>query len=342
MTASAEPPARQGPIWVVTDGRAGNENPALGLADRVVRRLGSSGPSVTVHRIRLRRFAEALPAPLWPLLGASAEGWPFRGLAEGADLGRQAADPAMRPMLAIGAGRRSAPVVAALGALTGGDVRTIQLLDAKLAPERFDLTIAPKHDGLTGPRRLATIGSLHSVDPAAPPPEDPRLPSGRRPRAALLIGGKSKSASFGAPERDGLLRAIQDLTARGAAIAATASRRTPEADAATLAAATREAGGFFWDGHGDNPYRALLFWADALIVTADSVNMASEACALGKPTFIAPAERLAPKFRAFHRALTDGGHARPLAEGLDLDGWTPTPLDDMTRATEAALAVLGR
>ncbi len=339
MNAAAAAPS--GALWVVTDGRPGNENPALGLAERLAGRMGG-GASIEILRLRLEPWATALPAPVWPLLGVSAAGWPFSGLAEGGALGRRATDPDARPLMAIGAGRRAAPVVAALGKLSAGAIRTVQLLDPKLGPERFDLTIAPRHDGPGGPRRLATVGSLHRIDPETPPAEDPRLPAGGK-RVAFLIGGKSKSASFGEEEAAALLCAIETLAAQGAAIAATASRRTPADAAARIAEAVRVAGGFFWDGSGENPYRATLFWADALIVTADSVNMASEACALGKPVYIAPATRRARKFEAFHAALFAGGHARPLEAGVDLDAdWRPTPLDDMTAATEAALALLAR
>ena len=47
-----------------------------------------------------------------------------------------------------------------------------------------------------------------------------------------------------------------------------------------------EAGGFFWDGTGQNPYGSMLALADAIVVTADSVNMLSEAVATGVPVLV--------------------------------------------------------
>ena len=347
MTSSNLTKSPQRRIWVVTDGRLGNENPARGLAERLARALEAEGQTVNIElkRLRLKGWAALLPAPAWPMLGQSAEGWPFAGLERGAEFGRSATDPKTRPDLVIGAGRRAAPIVAAIGALSNGAVKTTQLLNPKMSANQFDLLIAPKHDGLAGRRSLATIGSLHRIDPDLPPPPDSRLPAGKRPRIGFLIGGKSKSASFGPPEVAALIDAIKSLGALDAAIAATASRRTPPEDTARLQAAVVETGGFFWEGAGENPYLALLFWADALIVTADSVNMASEACALGKPVYIAPAQKLAAKFAAFHQALRAGGHAQPLERGLErgaLTDWRPTPLDDMPAAVEAALALLRR
>ena len=50
-----------------------------------------------------------------------------------------------------------------------------------------------------------------------------------------------------------------------------------------------------WNGPGDgeNPYQGYLAAADRIVVTPDSVNMLSEACAAGKPVFT-----LLPAFRA--------------------------------------------
>ena len=335
-------------LWVVTDGRAGNENPARGLAERLARRLRAEGVAaeVDIHKLRLKRWSTLLPAPLWPAFGARQDGWPFTALAEGGEIGGRAFEQGAAPSLLIGAGRRAAPIVAAIGALSAGAVKTVQLLDPKMNPERFDMIIAPQHDVRPRRRRFVTVGSLHRIDPAAPPAPDARLPQTDAPKVAMLIGGKSKSATFGAEEVDALLRAISALADAGATIAATASRRTPPADAERLRAAVEQAGGFFWDGvAGDNPYLAMLFWADALIVTADSVNMASEACAFGKPVFVAPARRLAPKFRRFHLALQTGGHARLLTGDEDfaaLAEWRPTPLNDMDAATDAASQLLTR
>ena len=45
---------------------------------------------------------------------------------------------------------------------------------------------------------------------------------------------------------------------------------------------------FIWDGAGKNPYFAMLGWADAILVTADSVSMLSDACTTGKPVYLIP------------------------------------------------------
>ena len=68
---------------------------------------------------------------------------------------------------------------------------------------------------------------------------------------------------------------------------------------------------FIWDGSGDNPYFGMLGLADAIIVTADSVTMVSEAAATGKPVHVVALEGGSAKFARFHRAMAEAGITRP-------------------------------
>jgi len=88
---------------------------------------------------------------------------------------------------------------------------------------------------------------------------------------------------------------------------ATASRRTPPALAGALTELVRGSGGFFWDGTGENPYIALLALADAVVVTADSVNMAGEAAATGKPVLLFEPSGGSDKITRFLRQLERAG-----------------------------------
>jgi mitochondrial fission protein ELM1 len=66
----------------------------------------------------------------------------------------------------------------------------------------------------------------------------------------------------------------------------------------------------FWAGpeDGDNPYAGILAWADRIVVTPDSVNMISEACASGKPVHAFATRPIIGKLGEFHRGLVDGGY----------------------------------
>lgn len=353
MSDAVEPGAARR-IWVVTDGRAGNEVPATSLAEALAARRRPRPTGIEIKRIVLRRIAALAPAPVWPLFAAmrdDAGGWPFSALTDG---GAALAPP--WPDLVIGAGRRSAPIVAELRRRSRGAVCAVQILDPKLAPRRFDLVIAPAHDQLVGENVLSLPaalgrgpdqGAARDAGAAAPEgPGDPRLAALARPLIGALIGGPSRAASLERGDIATLGEALLSLGREGCGIAVVGSRRTPDWALAALRERLGQAGAFVWAGEGDNPYRALLSDADALVVTADSVNMTSEAAATGKRVYVAPVSRLAPKLARFQAAMTEGGHVRPLARLLGPGAlarerdWRPTPLDTLSAAVERVAPLL--
>lgn len=58
----------------------------------------------------------------------------------------------------------------------------------------------------------------------------------------------------------------------------------------------------------------MLAWADAVVVTGDSVSMLSEALATAAPVFIADPGGLGPRHRRLHDSLLAAGQARMLAD----------------------------
>ncbi|KAF9332013.1 hypothetical protein BGZ91_011873 [Linnemannia elongata] len=64
-----------------------------------------------------------------------------------------------------------------------------------------------------------------------------------------------------------------------------------------------------------NPYEAMLALADKIVVTADSVAMANEALATGKPVYILGGELARGKLKVFHRYLTDLNMTRAFRPG---------------------------
>ena len=88
--------------------------------------------------------------------------------------------------------------------------------------------------------------------------------------------------------------------------------------------------GEIWDGSGDNPYFAYLAVADALIVTANSVSMVSEAAATGKPVHVVDLPGGDAKFARFHEAMRQAGITRPFAG--EIEDWHIRPPDDTARA----------
>ena len=96
--------------------------------------------------------------------------------------------------------------------------------------------------------------------------------------------------------------------------------------------------GMIWDGNGDNPYFAYLALADALLVTADSVSMISEAAATGKPVHILDLDGGNAKFSRFHAAMRAAGITRPFSGPIE--SWTYPIQDDTARAGAALRALV--
>ena len=114
----------------------------------------------------------------------------------------------------------------------------------------------------------------------------------------------------------------------------TPSRRTPAGLRAALAAGLGP--GAVWDGAGANPYPGMLALAEAAVVTADSVNMASEAASAGLPVLVAGVSGLSAKLARFQADFAAAGRARPFAGRLET--WPVAPLDEAGRVA----AVLAR
>ena len=288
-------------VWAISDGAAGNARQADALADF----LGA-----TVRRIVVR-IAEPWNA-LAPRLALGA-----RHAIRDAD-GAPLSPP--WPDIAIGCGRRAALATRMLREWSGGATFTVQILDPRIDPTAFDVVIAPRHDDVSGANVIQSLGALNPVDARwlvdgrARFPALGELPS---PRTVVLIGATNRAQTIDGAYVDALLdrlRAMHD--ADGGTFLVSASRRTPRDVATSLRAAFAELPGTFWSGDADgaNPYAGFLGWADRIVVTPDSVNMISEACATGKPVATFAPRTIAGKLGAFHRALAASGHLRVLGE----------------------------
>lgn len=308
-------------LWVLSDGRAGNEAQALGLAEALARRRPVA---IVVKRAVLGQWAALVPPALSWRLGARAGGWPFSGIADG----REALAPPW-PEAVIGAGRRVAPITAALRRLHG--IAAVQILDPQMPAAAFDAVVVPEHDALTGPDMLRTVGAVnrltpHTIAAAAATWADRfrRLP---RPRLAVLVGGPSRSARFTRPDEHALAQALGAL-ARSHGLIVTGSRRTPPTLIDRLRALAGECA-FVWQGAGENPYPGLLGHADAVLVTEDSVNMASEAATTGLPVHVFPVSGVARKIARFHESLAQRGASRRFTGSIGQ--WSYAPLAEADR-----------
>ena len=80
---------------------------------------------------------------------------------------------------------------------------------------------------------------------------------------------------------------------------------------------------------GRNPFAAALGWADRIVVTADSVNMLSEACSTAAPVRVAGLGLAGGRMQWFLDSLRARGRIQP----IDQQSWAAggTPLQETTR-----------
>jgi mitochondrial fission protein ELM1 len=167
----------------------------------------------------------------------------------------------------------------------------------------------------------------------------PTLADLPRPIVAVLIGGANKAYRLTLERLTEIAEALAALLSEnGGSLLLTPSRRTGERGTAMLRARLGRFPGVIWDGNGDNPYFAYLALADALLVTADSVSMISEAAATGKPVHILDLDGGNAKFSRFHAAMRAAGITRPFSGRIE--SWSYPIQDDTARAGAALRALV--
>jgi mitochondrial fission protein ELM1 len=310
--------------WVLADDRPGNVNQVLAVAEA----LGWPFRVKTIGYGPLARLPNGL-------LGAS-----LLGLTPAA---RAGLTPPW-PELVIAAGRRSLPVARWLKRRQPA-VFLVQLMWAG-STRGLDLLAVPAHDRVAGrPEVIRTQGAPHRVTPErlgdAAAALAPRLADLPRPWIACLTGGSSRKVRFTRADAAALGRQASALArSRGGSLLVTTSRRTGVGCSEALTGALDVP--YFlhrWSPTGDNPYLGLLGAADAIIVTADSASMCTEASATGKPIFLfRPAGGVSPRLQRLHAWLEAEGRLAPLGGAWPAP--CPPPLNPAAAVAEAIRARL--
>jgi mitochondrial fission protein ELM1 len=311
--------------WILTNGMAGFETQALGVAEA----LGLAP--------RIKRVAP--PAP-------------YRWLAPHGPAAPDAKIAPPWPDLLIASGRQSIPYARMIRRRSNGKTFTVVLQDPRVAPSHFDLVWAPAHDRLEGANVLTTLVSPHRLTRARLESEAARiapivahLP---HPRVAVLLGGTNAVYAFTEETAARIGAQLANLADKfHAGLMVTPSRRTGEKQTRIVREALKDRPAIVWDGAGENPYFGFLGQADAVVVTCDSVNMVGEAAFTGKPVYVIELDggksRKEAKFRRFLDGVYESGAARPFAGRLE--SWEYAPLnatheiaDAIRRAIETRLA----
>jgi uncharacterized protein len=307
--------------WILTDGKAGDELQCLGVAEAL-----NLKPEI-------RRIAPCHPydwlAPWGPV--------------DPRELPDQPDSPLRSPFpdLVIASGRRAIPALRLLKRLQGENIFTVCLKDPRTGPQTADLIWVPEHDRLTGPNVIRTLTSPHRLrltDLQAARIEPPRaLLALPHPRVGVLVGGNSRNHLFTEADIARFIAGLEQLIRQGAALIVTMSRRTPKGLTEAVQGCIAASGGYLWDGKGANPYHAILALSDQFVVTADSVNMISEACITGRPIHVfEPSRRFfgnAAKINRFISGLIAYGAVQNF-QGT-LESYAYKPLDSTPEIADA-------
>lgn len=298
--------------WQLSDASTGNIRQCEALIHylRQQREL-----SVSAYQLTLRQPWDALaPHLTW-------------GLAFGLSGDLAAAIEGPPPDLVVACGRRAALPARCIKARHGPAVRVVQILDPRIPARHFDRIICPEHDGRQGQGVINTLGSLHAIDAQtlseAHDRWADRLSIEQAPSVAVLIGGDNRAYRLDRAYLMQMKRCADQLLGRDrqadrGRLLVSASRRSSPA----LLPILREVFGsdaLHASDLDDNPYLGFLATADALVVSADSVNMISEALGTGKPVFSTPPVSDSNKFDRFHQRLNDRGYLLPFTAAVSLD-----------------------
>ena len=297
---------------VLSDGRRGIENQALGLAER----CAAIHPlKIRTHHIEHSKTLAALP-PKAQLRLAKFD-LPECDIAIGC--GRQA----IAPLIHL---KRAHP-----------SIFTVYIQDPRLDPQAFDLVVVPDHDEVRGVNVETMIGSPNRVTDVKIIGETLSFAEGLSklpmPRTAIMIGGNSKTHKLDKASHELHLQAATTLRAAGQSLLITTSRRTP--DFALLdwnRFASDHDHVWLHDAEGPNPYFAFLGGAEMILVTEDSTNMLTEACATGKPVYRLPMSGKAGKFQTLYNGLESRCHVTRYTR--QMDGQEYSPLDETARIAQ--------
>ena len=343
-------------IWVVSDGTAGMRLQAVALAEALLRHR--PGWSLDEFIIQPHPVIRAMPRfgalfPNLPLYAAAKLG----GVKTATGNIEKRPHAGRYPDMLITCGRRMAGYALAMRGRAAKDGHTTQIIhlqDPKLSPRLFDALIVPQHDRARGDNVLVTTGSLNrltltSIQKAMMDLPSRWLGAAKRTSVTVMLGGDNRRYTITAEMVDGMANRLASLArTSGAQLLVVASRRTPDGLIERLASQLPPDQVMLPKPDEPNVYPGVLGLGQAVIVSSDSVNMASEAAITGKPVMIAPwqdANSTNPsgergRIRAFHDHMRAAGHTTPLGETIPNGSFER--LDEMDGLTERLLELLGR
>lgn len=311
-------------VWVLLDEVAGHMNQALGVAEALN----------LPYEAKNLKYTDAVK---WPnILRFSS----LRGLTP--ESAAEISEP--WPDLVISAGRKTAPVAQYIKRKSKGRALTCHIMNPGFPSWGLDLLALPEHDGRrAGKKIVTTIGAPNRVQPDFLQQEsaiwERTLSPFASPRFAVLLGGDTKGIAYNGDDGRTFAAQLQQFTGRKGSLLISASRRSPQPFVDAFKNSITQSH-YVHDPAKTrtNPYYAFLSLADAVIVTADSVSMISEACSSGKPVFLfRPAKFDAHKHERFLFSVIRQGYAKWLGAVGVFSGSTYSPRLEASQTVAARL-----
>ena len=229
--------------WIVTEGMAGTENQCIGVAEAL-------NIEPVIKQTNLREPWKTLS----PWLELEAP-WTFTEPLE-----------SPWPDLLIASGRKARAASRYIKKSSQGKTFTVHIQDPRINPKTFDLVAVPEHDPTRGPNVITTLGAPNRITKEKledAKKQFPHFENIKQPRIAVLIGGNSKAHTL-TPEITKTL--AEQLKSLDAGLMITTSRRTGTQNEQILKNTLKNTEAYIWNSTGDNPYFALLAWADYILV----------------------------------------------------------------------------
>ncbi|MDE0723666.1 MAG: mitochondrial fission ELM1 family protein [Alphaproteobacteria bacterium] len=281
-------------IWVLSDGKPGHENQSLGVCEAL-------GVDPQVIWLEKRPFGKLLQW-LYPSLY-------FKNLPS-----------APWPDMIISAGYHTS-VAAKWVKMKNPETILVHMMKPKGYAGAFTVLAIPEHDRpkLAG-NVITTMGAPHRVSAEKLQTEKEKWqgtlnPDGKK-TVAVIVGGNSKSFTFNKMSVKALLSELEERFGDNVRYMVTMSRRTGDGEKQTLKGFFEACDSYFYDGQGENPYFGMLACADAVVVTAESVSMISEAVATSAPVYAFDLKQAmkASKLKRFYTGFLKAGRVLDLSE----------------------------
>jgi len=199
------------------------------------------------------------------------------------------------PDLVISAGMRNEPVGRWIRAQSGGRTRLVHIGRPWASPGRFDLVITtPQYRLAEHERVLQNAMPLNQVTSERLAEQGqlllPRVEHLAHPYTGVILGGNSGPYTLGLKAAARIAQQANRMATgrKGSLLVSTSARTSQRVTEEFQRHLSVPHFLYQWQADDEsNPYFGILGLSDELIVTADSISMLGEACATGKPVYMA-------------------------------------------------------